>query len=121
MAAGCRSAAAIGLPPVEAGFEVVAGGVVVAVGEELGGTVEVTVRDAAGLRHVLAFVEPLAFEVLSLLDVPLAGAAVADDDPWIGRVCTALGEDPAEYRCYALLDSAGLPRFRMVARGASWR
>jgi hypothetical protein len=94
---------------------------VVAIGEELGGTVEVTVRDAAGLRHVLTFVEPLAFEVLSLLDVPLSGASVAEDDPWIGAVCAALGEDPAGYRCFALLDGAGLTRFRMVARGASWR
>jgi hypothetical protein len=105
---------------MEAGFEVVAGGAVVAVGEELGGTVEVTIRDATGRRHVLAFVEPLAFEVLSLLDVPLSGASVAADDPWIVAVCTALGENPAGYRCFALLDGAGLTRFRMVARGVSW-
>jgi hypothetical protein len=113
--------AALGLPPVEVGFEVVAGGSVVAIGEELGRTVEVTVRDAAGLRHVLAFVEPLAFKVLSLLDVVLSAAVVAHDDPWIGRVCAALGEDPAGYRCFTLLDGAGLARFRIVARGASWR
>jgi hypothetical protein len=105
---------------METGFEIVADGAVVAIGEELGGTVEVTIRDAAGIRHVLAFVEPLAFEVLSLLEVPLSGASVAADDPWIDAVCTALGEDPAGYRRYALLDGAGLPRFRMVARGASW-
>jgi hypothetical protein len=109
------------LAVVEGGFGVVAGGVVVAIGEELGGTVEVTVRDAAGVRRVLAFVEPLAFEVLSLLDVPLAGAGTADDDPWIGTVCGALGEDPAGYRCFVLRDGAGLARFRMVARGVSWR
>jgi hypothetical protein len=105
---------------MEAGFEIVAGAVVVAIGEEVGGTVEVTIRDVAGMRHVLAFVEPLAFEVLSLLEVPLFGASAAEDDPWIGAVCTALGEDPAGYRRFALLDDAGLTRFRIVARGASW-
>jgi|SRR6266536_2424528 len=98
----------------------VAGGAVVAVSERLGGTVEVTLRDRAGRQHVAAFADPLAFEVLSLLDVPLSAATVRADDPWVAHVCAALAEDPAGYRCFALLDTAGLARFRMVARDATW-
>ncbi len=98
----------------------VAGTVVVAVVERLGGTVELTFRDEGGRERRVAFVEPLAFEVLSLLDVVLSGVAVSAQDPWIGAVCAALGEDPGGYRCFSLLDRAGLARFRMVARDATW-
>jgi hypothetical protein len=98
----------------------VAGSAVVAVSEKLGGTVQLTLRDAAGRERVLAFVEPLAFEVLSLLDVPLSRSSLRTEDPWIGQVCAALDENPAGYQCFVLLDTAGLIRFRMVARDAAW-
>src|SRR6266545_1137937 len=61
----------------------VAGTVVVAVVERLGGTVELTFRDEGGRERRVAFVEPLAFEVLSLLDVVLSGVAVSAQDPRI--------------------------------------
>src|SRR6266511_1955928 len=94
----------------------VAGTVVVAVVERLGGTVELTFRDEGGRDRRVAFV----LVAKGQLDVVLSGVAVSAQDPWIGAVCAALGEDPGGYRCFSLLDRAGLARFRMVARDATW-